>query len=522
MNRLIVNVAIAATAALALACSAAGGKGDDTAVTCDPGWHACGSGQNDCAPDSSPFSCGTRCTPCPTDPHGEATCVAGACGIDCHEGHHLCAGACVDDGSKDACGPSCLVCPSPPYAHSRAACVADQCDYACDLGFLKCATGCCTAPLAASPRLACGSFHTCGITVAGVPKCWGANNWGQLGNDSTTDSLVPVAIAGSESVTALQISAGWEHSCGVETGGAAWCWGQGWAGQLGDGSWGLTNHSTVPVEVSLPGVAALMAGAGWAHSCGLVAGGAVKCWGNGEAGQLGTGALVGSASPTPAALADVAYGVLVGWKSTCAITGPAGLACWGDNAYGQLGDPVAGGTVLLPAPVANVADVAVLRAVALGAEHACVAYDGDGVSGAVRCWGRGDSGQLGNGATPALQKTGVEVVLESDAPLLDVVALAAGGAHTCALTASGALHCWGANASGQLGLGDYAPRPRAVPVPSLASGGGAVSAGAAHTCALTGVGTVNEKLWCWGGNSRGQLGDDSTYTRLSPVEITGF
>lgn len=524
MYRLFVNAALAVAAALALACSAAGGKSDDTAVTCDPGWHACGPGQNDCAPDSSPYTCGTRCTPCPTDPHGESTCVAGACGITCDDGHHLCAGACVDDGSKDACGPSCLPCPAPAYAHARAACIADQCDYTCELGFLRCAAGCCTAPEAGFPRLACGAVHTCAITSAGVPKCWGANGWGQVGNDSTTDSLVPVVVTGSEAGTAVQVSAGWEHSCGVDGTGGAWCWGQGWAGQLGNGTFGPTNHSTVPVEVNVAGAEALTTSVGWAHSCALFDSGAVKCWGNNESGQLGTGTLQGSGTPTSATLADLAYGVRVGWKFSCAVTGPASLSCWGDNAYGQLGNPDKGAVELAPVPVTNVADVTVLRAVAVGYTHVCVAYDKEGVAGAVRCWGRGDSGQLGNGATPSVQKAGVEVIVDAGTALLDVVALAAGDAHTCAITASGALLCWGANSGGQLGVGagDYTQRSRATAVFSLDSNVGRVSAGGEHTCALVGVGTDSEALWCWGQNGRGQLGDGTKYLHATPVEITGF
>jgi alpha-tubulin suppressor-like RCC1 family protein len=516
---------LAAIAALLLACKGAGGGGDGgTDVTCDPGWHSCGPGPDDCAPDDSPGTCGTRCTPCPSDPNGTATCVGGACGMSCASGFHLCSGTCVDDGSKDACGPSCLACPAPAYAHSRAACIAAACDYACDAGFLRCASGCCPAPEAAFARVACGALHTCGVTRSGAAKCWGGNPSGQLGDDSPDDSHVPVPIVGSDAVTATQVSASWDHSCGVEAEGGAWCWGGAWAGQLGDGSWGFGNDSRVPVAVYVPGAQVLMTAVGWAHSCGLLAGGAVRCWGNNEAGQLGTGLVEGSRFPAPVALSGESYGVLAGWMFSCAITGPASLECWGDDAYGQLGKPDAGALERAPVPVTNVADVTSLRAVAVGKEHACVAYDAGTVLGAVRCWGRGDSGQLGHGATPSVQRTGVEVEVAAGVPLLDVVALAAGGAHTCAVTSAGALSCWGANGSGQLGAGagDRTQRTRATPVASLASGVGGVAAGTDHTCALVDVGTDAEALWCWGLNDRGQLGDGTTQSRTVPVRITGF
>jgi alpha-tubulin suppressor-like RCC1 family protein len=524
MSRLVAGGLLVLVAALALACGAKGAN--DVATGCDPGWHACGSGPNDCAPDNSTQTCGTRCTPCPAPSNGIATCVAGACGIACNTGTHLCSGACVDDGSATACGAGCVTCQAPGYLHARAACVAGACDYACDVGFLRCAAGCCTAPRGAFARLSCGAVHTCGVARDGTAKCWGGNGSGQLGDGSPDDSHVPVAVSGSGPGTGAQVAAAWDHTCGVDGQvGGAWCWGDAWAGQLGDGSWGIGTVKRTPVAVSLSGAQALMTAAGWAHSCALLAGGAVKCWGNNDYGQLGTGSTAGSNLPVPVSLATESYALLSGSRFSCAVTGPASMACWGDNGYGQLGNPTKGALERAPVPVENVSDVSSLRAVALGAEHACVAYDKPGVSGAVRCWGRGDAGQLGNGQTPSVQKTGVEVLsFPGTTPLLDVVALGAGEKHTCAVTAAGALRCWGGNDDGQLGVGpvDYAPRTTAAGVFSLSSGVGGVSAGTGHTCALVDVGTAAEKLWCWGRNASGQVGDGTTTWRTVPVAVAGF
>jgi len=149
----------------------------------------------------------------------------------------------------------------------------------------------------------------------------------------------------------------------------------------------------------------------------------------------------------------------------------------------------------------------------------CVAYDRPAASGRVRCWGRGDAGQLGNGATPAVQKEPVEV-LAGSSPLEGVGALAAGWAHTCALTGAGGVKCWGSNASGQLGDGTGTGRSTAVDVVGLASGVTGITAGFDHTCAL--VGSSPATLKCWGANDQGQLGDGTRDNRSSPVTIAGF
>lgn len=526
MSRTALGLALVAVVPLVLGCGAAG-KEDDVATGCDPGWHACGAGPDDCAPDTSPLTCGTRCTPCPAPANAVATCVAGACGFACDAGTHACSGACVDDASPLSCGPGCVACPPVSQAHARPACIAGACGYTCDLGWLRCASGCCEAPRAAFPRLACGGTHTCAVTASGGASCWGGNGSGQLGIGTTSESHVPAPLTIPAGTSAVQVAAGWAHSCGVAAdavGGIGVCWGDDWASQLGDGKVGT--HSAVPVELDLGGGSPLMTAAGWAHSCALLGGGAVRCWGNGDYSQVGIGPMVGAGFPAPVALGSEAYAVLAGWGFTCAVTGPASMSCWGDNAFGQLGDPAldTGTDAGYPVPVANVAGVAALRAVALGQNFACVAYDGGTAAGAVRCWGQGDSGQLGNGATPAVQQAPVEVLLADGTPLLDVVALAAGGAHACAVTRAGALKCWGANSRGQLGVaaGDTTPRSRAADVSGLSSGVSGVAAGIGHTCALTGAGTAGEKLWCWGQNDHGQVGDGSTTDRTVPAWITGF
>jgi alpha-tubulin suppressor-like RCC1 family protein len=149
-------------------------------------------------------------------------------------------------------------------------------------------------------------------------------------------------------------------------------------------------------------------------------------------------------------------------------------------------------------------------AIAAGLAHSCALTR----AGAVKCWGDNGHDQLGNqttgnGATP------VDVSGLSG----DITAIAAGVRHTCALTRAGSVKCWGANISGALGDGTTVRRPRrVVDVFGLSGDVTAIAAGFDHSCALTSAGRVK----CWGSNRFGQLGDDTTKDRLSPVEVVGL
>jgi alpha-tubulin suppressor-like RCC1 family protein len=216
--------------------------------------------------------------------------------------------------------------------------------------------------------------------------------------------------------------------------------------------------------------------------------GLIDCWGSNSAGQLGDGSKADRTLAVAVGGLSGASAVAAGGSFTCALTSAGEVECWGD---GQSQHAVASG----------------VTAIAAGGAHACALTSG----GAVECWGDNRYGQLGNG-TRARSASPVAVSGLSRG----VIAVTAGGGHTCALTTAGAVRCWGENGYGQLGDGTNANRALPVSVSGLTSGVAAIAAGGQHTCALTRRGAVR----CWGRNLAGQLGDGTTKTRIRPTALS--
>ena len=301
------------------------------------------------------------------------------------------------------------------------------------------------------------------------------------------------------------ISAGDLHNCALTNEGRVMCWGWNGSGQLGNGS---TTNSSVPVDVSgLPGeVAAISAGG---HTCAVTRMGGVLCWGHNADGRLGDGTLTDSRVPVPVSgLADGVASVDVGNTHTCALTTEGGVKCWGRNDYGQIGD---GTTTVRLAPVDVPGLTTGIRAIAAGGGHTCALT----TSGGVKCWGSNYAGQLGNGTT-----TDSSVPVEVSGLSSGVVAITTGIYHACALGSGGGVTCWGALGAEQTDGGGLNSTFALVPrqVPGLTSGVASIAAGGSQTCAILFGGGAK----CWGDNRHGQLGNGTTNLSTIPVAVKGL
>jgi alpha-tubulin suppressor-like RCC1 family protein len=183
--------------------------------------------------------------------------------------------------------------------------------------------------------IAAGRYHTCAVTEDSGVKCWGFNAAGQLGDGTTTDRATPVDVARLGSGV-VGVAAGDRHTCAVTAGGAALCWGANENGQLGDGT--TTQHAT-PVSVSGLNSSVSAVAAGGCHTCALAGSGGVKCWGWNGYGQLGDGTTTGRTTPVDVLGLSVGAGaVTTGSYHTCALVVGGEVRCWGYNQSGQLGD----------------------------------------------------------------------------------------------------------------------------------------------------------------------------------------
>lgn len=351
---------------------------------------------------------------------------------------------------------------------------------------------------------------------------------GQLDPGEACDDLNGIEGDGCDNDCTLteiiELSLGGVHSCALIEGGRIRCWGHNGAGQTGYGENQDIGDNELPSMVpDLPLPAAIDIAAGGAHTCAVFENGDVRCWGFNTSGQLGYGDSLGQPAigddETLEGLAVVdliasANEIDAGVLQTC-VRVAGQLRCWGAGAYGQLG--------LIG--ITNVGDDELpldVPAVTLGGEPVKLGVDGAHgcaimASGALRCWGRGDSGQLGYGSTAnigdneAPADAGSLELIPPDLPVdTTIVDVGVGLAHSCALLSSGEVLCWGASLSGQLGRGSSAAWGNlAGQTPSLLQpielGGPAVAlaVGYQHSCVILEDGAVR----CWGDAGSGQLGN---------------
>ena len=332
-------------------------------------------------------------------------------------------------------------------------------------------------------------------------KCWGYNAEGELGNDSTTESDVPVDVVGlSSGVVAL--SAGANHTCAVITDGGVECWGGNSRGQLGNNS---TTDSHIPVNVlGLPGVTAISVGD--SHTCAVSVVGAAMCWGANDSGELGINSSVAE-SHIPVNVAGISVpvqSISAGSSATCALMSDGTAMCWGLN---QLDVSGVDAGIFAPAAVPGLPSD--LTNIVTNSGNTCATP----ADGGAWCWGAARMGELGNGSITPTSVPGPVSDLSTA-----VTAISVGYEHICALVGGGIAMCWGKNSEGELGTGNAtAESTLPTQVSGFPQGLSGISAGNDYTCAVSGG-----SVWCWGVNDSGQLGNGSTTDSIVPVEVTGF
>ena len=298
-----------------------------------------------------------------------------------------------------------------------------------------------------------GAEFSCGLATTGA-YCWGDNLSGEIGDGTTTDRGEPALATLSSGGAFSAIATGTDFSCGIASG-TTYCWGDNYAGQLGNGT--TTSHAS-PTEITGPVQTQLQTiTTGAFHACGLDPSNKAWCWGANTDGELGTGTTDSLPTPTPTAVntSTLFVALVAGTNFTCGLDGIPGNAwCWGTNTVGQLGLGTTGGSASTPQEVTGGYKFTKLTT---GAYHAC------GISsGVAYCWGSNSTGQLGNGTTN--DHAAPQAVVSSYV----FTAIGAGFGHTCALAASGGgTYCWGDNSSGQVGDGTFTQRtsPTAVLLP---------------------------------------------------------
>ena len=367
-----------------------------------------------------------------------------------------------------------------------------------------------------------GDRFTIVLDSQGFAYSWGANNWGQLGDGSTTRRISPVAVdvsgvlAGKQLV---QVAAGSEFSMAIDSNGVLFAWGLNNYGQLGDNS--LTNRSlpvVVDMSTALDGRNISSISLGYRSTLALDDSGLVHGWGLDSSGLLGTGLGNSVRAPILVVPAGDLTGKTIqatafGYNHTLFIDSDGLVYAAGQNSSRQLGDgtttdaasPIASG------PTGGVLDEKTFTAVSAGIYHS-LALDS---TGKVYSWGANSRGQLGIGSTENADPTLVGGLISSKT----IVAIAAGGYHSLALDNDGVLYSWGYNADGSLGVGDTinATSPVVVDMSGVLFGKtiSTIHGGDRYSMVLDTAGNA----YSWGDNSNGELGDNSQTRRTSPVAV---
>ncbi|PKL30717.1 hypothetical protein CVV43_05560, partial [Candidatus Saccharibacteria bacterium HGW-Saccharibacteria-1] len=394
-------------------------------------------------------------------------------------------------------------------------------------------------------QIVAGGLHSCGVTDKGKVYCWGYNNYGQLGNNSTINNSIPVAVnisgvlAGKNIVA---IAAADYHTIALDSNGQVYTWGYNSSGQLGNNT---TANSSVPVAVNTTGVLAgktiKAISSRSAHNLALDTNGQVYAWGSNAGGQLGNSSTVNSSVPVVVNTTGVLAGKTIVavsangsmssygniYDSSMALDSNGLVYSWGSNLHGQLGNnSTTNSLVAVAVNTSGVLSGKFITKIASGNSHV-LALDSNGL---VYAWGYNGEGELGNNSTTSSL---VPVSVNTTGALAGKIIsdISAGDHYSTAKDSTGHIYSWGYNGNGQ--LGNNTTTSSSVPV-SVASTGvlsgkniSAISAGGglygtnlasvlSHTLALDTAGNI----YSWGYNANGQLGNNSTAQSTVPVSVT--
>jgi len=342
--------------------------------------------------------------------------------------------------------------------------------------------------------------NTCmAIMPNGDLYCWGYNYYGQVGNGTTIDQLVPMKIL--ENVDSVFFEG--SHSAAIMENGDLYCWGYNENGEAGNGT---TIDQLIPIKI-LENVDSVFFES--SHSAAITENGDLYCWGYNKNGEAGNGTT--DKQLTPMKVLENVVSVSLTDYNSAAITSNRELYCWGANRYGQVGNGTTTDQLLPTKVLENVTSVSFESS-----QSAAITENGD-----LYCWGHNGSGQVGNGTTE-LQLTPVKVL--SDVNSVSIFNFSSFSSSymymMAAITGNGDLYCWGHNGSGQVGNGTT--ELQLTPVRVLenvrtvtATSYGGRGDGVGNLAATT----TNGDLYCWGWNTSGQVGNGTTGTQLIPVKV---
>ena len=403
-------------------------------------------------------------------------------------------------------------------------------------------------------QISAGIYHSAGIDKNGKAWCWGYNDNGQLGDGTQVSKRTPISVYGTK--TFCRIQTAFYHTIAVDSSGNVWSWGEGTYGLLGNNatlskitpvsvlgavktfceiqggpyaiaadkngrlwSWGENSQPTLAINVTgnrYTPVSVLGAtktfckvAAGQVNGAGLTSGGRIWAWGYGFYGTVGDNSGADRRTPVSVAGAVKTFCHIAMSLHGMGITRTGRIWCWGYNQYGQVGVlPGVAGTRIFT-PMAVIGTIKTFCKIAAGQLHS-IAID---QYGKVWCWGYNGVGQLGNNST--LDQCSPVSVVETTTKTF--CKIAGGGNHTLAIDKNGRAWGWGTNANGMLGDNTTTNRCTPVSVAGTVKTFCEIAAGSQYSLAID----KNGKMWGWGANAFGNIGDNSVTTRITPFSIYG-